>query len=83
MPFRLQRFILLILRRSGRALTLAEICTVATIMRMEPRWLALLQSDVTEVAIYAALRTMQAERHICVTTETAPEYRMLFSLAHP
>ena len=82
-PFRMKQFVTTILRRTGRALTLTEICTVATIMRMEPRWLELLQSDVTEIALYTALRTMQAQKDVCVTTETAPEYRMLFSLARP
>ncbi len=82
-PFRLQRLIATILRRAGRALTLAEVCTLATVMRMEPHWLEILQSDVTEIALYTALRTMQAQKHVCVTTETVPVYRMLFSLARP
>ncbi len=82
-PFLMKRFVTTILRRSGRALTLAELCTVATIMRMEPRWLELLHNDVTEIALYTALRTMQASGSVVVTVQNVPTYRMLFSLTKP
>lgn len=82
-PFRLERFIALILRRSGRALTLADVCAIAQVLRLEPRWLTLFQNEITDIALYAALRTMQSQGRVLVTIETAPAYRMLFSLARP
>jgi len=81
-PAVVERLITTILRRVHSGMTEREIYLAGLVLRLEKRWLAALQADVTELAMYSILRAMESKGRVCSHIPKTGRYRVIYSLAY-